>query len=244
MASGGWIADRFVGAVWTSIDGITWSRVPHDPAVFGHWPTTSAQSEPVGWGLSASMRDITPGGPGLVVVGDIFRGGYANTATGGGAVWTSPDGLRWTLAADQIEAVNIFAVTQGGPGLVAVGATGDPGRMEMDAAVWTSPDGTTWSRVPSLPDVLGGPGFQAMGSIAAGGPGLVATGAGGGPSGDALTVWTSVDGITWSRASDQALPDAKGAIETVLRLYGFDGSRPAAPPDRPAALAPDARPRV
>ncbi len=77
VVSGGWIADRAVGAVWTSIDGITWSRVPHDPAVFGQWPTTSAQSEPAGWGLSASMRDITPGGPGLVVVGDIYAVGGA-----------------------------------------------------------------------------------------------------------------------------------------------------------------------
>ena len=108
--------------------------------------------------------------------GKHLRGGFANTATDAGAVWTSPDGLRWTLAADQIEAVGIGAVTEGGPGLVAVGATGDPGRMEMDAAVWTSPDGTTWSRVPSLADVLGGPGFQGIGSVAAGGPGLVRDG--------------------------------------------------------------------
>ena len=232
MVSGGWIADRAVGAVWTSIDGITWSRVPHDPAVFGHWPTTSAGSEPVGWGLSASMQDITPGGPGLVVVGNIFRGGFADNATDAGAVWTSPDGLRWTLAADQIEAVWISAVTEGGPGLVAVGATGEtpptspPDVAILMAAVWTSPDGTTWSRVPSQPDVLGGPGLQEMGSVAAGGPGLVATGHDEGPSGDALVVWTSVDGITWSRTSDHARPDAKGSIETVLRLYGFDGSRP------------------
>ncbi len=142
-------------------------------------------------------------------------------------MWTSPDGLRWTLTADQIEAVNIQAVTEGGPGLVAVGATGNTLSMEIDAAVWTSPDGTTWSRVPSQADVLGGPGFQAMNSVAVGGPGLVATGHDDGrPSGDALVVWTSVDGITWSRTSDHVLPDAKGSIETVLRLYGFDGSRP------------------
>jgi hypothetical protein len=46
-------------AVWISIDGITWSRVPHDEAVFGGRPDRPAL-EP---------RGITPGGPGLVAVG-------------------------------------------------------------------------------------------------------------------------------------------------------------------------------
>jgi len=40
-------------AVWTSVDGITWSRVPHDMDVFGE----------------AEMRSVTVGGPGLVAVG-------------------------------------------------------------------------------------------------------------------------------------------------------------------------------
>ncbi len=44
-------------AVWTSVDGVTWSRVPHDEAVFG------------GAG-GQLMRSVTAGGPGLVAVGD------------------------------------------------------------------------------------------------------------------------------------------------------------------------------
>ena len=168
-----------VGAVWTSIDGSTWSHVPHDPAVFGRWPRTSAQSGESGRVLAASLRDITPGGPGLVVVGDIYPGGFG---TGTGAVWASPDGIRWTRTAE-IEAMWIQAVTEGGPGLVAVGAADgdccDPGTL--NAAVWTSPDGTTWSRVPSQPDVLDGPGLQAMSSVAAGGPGSSRRGPGADP---------------------------------------------------------------
>jgi hypothetical protein len=203
-----------VGAVWTSVDGITWSRVPHDPAVFGHWPTTSPGSEPVGWGLSAEMRDITPGGPGLVVVGNIFRGGFGNTATDAGAVWTSPDGLRWTFAADQIEAAWISAVTEGGPGLVAVGAAGglDPHDAGSAlAAVWTSTDGATWSRVPSPPEVRGGPDNQDIWTVTTGGPGLVAVGEG-------PTVWTSTDGTTWSRLDIGAL-GGRDPVEAVLRAY-------------------------
>ncbi len=40
-------------SVWTSTDGITWSRVPHDEDVFA----------------GAGMRSVTAGGPGLVAVG-------------------------------------------------------------------------------------------------------------------------------------------------------------------------------
>ena len=40
-------------AVWTSVNGITWSRVPHDETVFG--------------GASGRwMNSVTVGGPGLV----------------------------------------------------------------------------------------------------------------------------------------------------------------------------------
>ena len=48
----GW--DTMGAAVWTSVDGITWSRVPHDEAVFGARPDLPA----------LEMRSITAGGPG------------------------------------------------------------------------------------------------------------------------------------------------------------------------------------
>jgi hypothetical protein len=86
------------------------------------------------------------------------------------------------------------SVTAGGPGLVAVGSDGS------DAAVWTSVDGITWSRVPGDEAGFGGTNSQWMVSVTAAGPGLVAVGARGGSSGDGVAaVWTSVDGVTWSR---------------------------------------------
>ena len=45
-----------------------------------------------------------------------------------------------------------------------------------DAVVWTSPDGVIWSRVPHDEAIFGGDGLQAMSSVTAGGPGLVAVG--------------------------------------------------------------------
>jgi hypothetical protein len=57
--------------VWTSVDGMTWSRVPHDEMAFGGW-----------------VFRVTVGGPGLVAVGRVgsLEGGDA-------AVWN----LRWKI---------------------------------------------------------------------------------------------------------------------------------------------------
>ena len=57
----------------------TWSRVPHDEAVFG--------------GEGAQMRSVIAGGPGLVAIGVDESGGDQD-----GAVWTSPDGTTWSLS--------------------------------------------------------------------------------------------------------------------------------------------------
>jgi hypothetical protein len=89
------------------------------------------------------------------------------------------------------------SVAAGGPGLVAVGT--DSSSDDGAAAVWTSVDGITWSRVAHDEAIFGGTGRQAMHAVVAGGPGLVAVGTDW-PTDDADgMVWTSVDGITWSR---------------------------------------------
>ncbi len=111
-------------AVWTSPDGITWFRVPHDEAVLG------------GAG-EQTMRSVTAGGPGLVAVGGDESGGDADAA-----VWTSPDGITW-FRVPHDEAVlggagfqGMLGVTAGGPGLVAVGV--DVSGGDADTAVWVA----------------------------------------------------------------------------------------------------------
>ncbi|MGI9646955.1 MAG: hypothetical protein ACR2OI_00385 [Acidimicrobiia bacterium] len=182
-------------AVWTSADGITWSRVAHDETTFG------GESDSACYG--PSMSSVTAGGPGLVAVG--WDGQSA-------AVWTSPDGIAWSrvphdesIFGGAVGAATMNGVTLGGPGLVAVGSDG------LDAAVWTSVDGITWSRVPHDEAMFGYVGVyaydddrtqtRAMSSVTGGGPGLVAVGSVGGDDwlGGLMAVWTSVDGITWSR---------------------------------------------
>jgi hypothetical protein len=172
------------GAVWTSVDGITWSRVPHDEAVFGN----------------SGMLSVTVGGPGLVAVGQDF-----STPDGNAGVWTSVDGTTWSRVPNDGSVFGgagfqrMMSVTAGGPGLVAVGLEdlnlGVNGfSKDRHAAVWTSVDGITWSRVPHDEVVFGGL-SDTMTSVTATAAGLVAVGDN--DSGSAS--WTSVDGTTWSR---------------------------------------------
>jgi hypothetical protein len=223
-----WPADTDLvdAAVWTSPDGFTWSRVPHDEAVFG-----GEQEQ--------KMLGVTAGGPGLVAVGsDGYSGEPGNRPfdepAADAAVWTSPDGFTWSRVPHD-EAVfggagaqRMLSVTSGGPGLVAVGTvSGDTNEFEpnLDAAVWTSPDGFTWSRVPhdrtvfAVSDCRGHcdgerwvDGYEVMRSVTVGGPGLVAVGLSGfGQTGWDAAVWTSPDGITWSRVlNNQAVFEARG----------------------------------
>jgi hypothetical protein len=170
-----------VAAVWTSVDGITWSRVPHNEAVFG--------GENDGY-YGQSMSSVTTGGPGLVAVG---------SDVGRAAVWTSPDGVTWSrVPHDEVvfaSGSSMSSVTVGGPGVVAVG------EAQNTTAVWTSPDGFAWSRVPHDESVFGG-GVDtdrdvAISSVTADADGLVAVGSD--PDREGVAVWTSVDGLTWSR---------------------------------------------
>ncbi len=179
-------------AVWTSVDGITWLRVPDEAGVLG------GPGDQTMWG-------VTAGGPGLVAVG---RVGADLNSDGDAAVWTSVDGITWLRVPDEAGVLGgpgdqvMFSVVAGGPGLVAVGI--DRLEAEMDAAVWTSVDGITWLRAPDEAGVLGGTGTQVLWDVVAGGPGLVAVGWGNPGSDVDAVVWTSADGISWLRASDEA----------------------------------------
>ncbi len=161
--------------MWASADGLTWSRVAHDEAVFG-----GADDQEM-WSVSA-------GGPGLVAVGYAVADGDRD-----GAVWVSSDGLTWSRVAHD-EAVfggpddqEMASVEVSGLGLVAVGDDYSGGNW--DAAVWFSPDGVTWARVPHVGPVFGGAGNQSVWGLTTVGADVVAVGeSGGGDDWDAA-VW-------------------------------------------------------
>ena len=200
-------------AVWTSADGLTWSRVPNDEAVFGG---PSFQ-----W-----MSSVTAGGPGLVAVGWT---GNKWDEDADAAVWTSGDGITWSRVPHEesvFGGAEMTGVTAGGPGLVAVGEVESGG-----AAVWTSVDGISWSRVPHDEAVFGG--AEEMSGVTVGGPGLVAVGSAAGRitvhEGEVdweplAAVWTSVDGVTWSRVPhDEAV---FGGANVVQRLSSVTAGGP------------------
>ena len=189
-------------AIWTSVDGDTWLRVPHDEEVFG----------------GAWITSVTAGGPGLVAVGG--TDGYFTD--GDAVVWTSADGITWSrvphdeevFGGEEAQVIN--DVTVGGPGLVAVGHDGGIGpwdnNADTTAAVWTSVDGANWTRVPHDETVFGTGGNPSMLAVTAGGPGLVAVGAD--YAGLSETpVWTSPDGITWTRVPDDET--VRGSMTSV-----------------------------
>lgn len=211
----GWVAvgyddsgEDWNAAVWTSADGVTWERVPHEEALFG--------------GVNdQEMFGVVAAGPGLVAVG------VDDEAP---AAWVSSDGRAWQkVPTDSFSNDPSFdrsdkvmrGVTVGPHGLVAVGYlewySDDPdAEGDVDAAVWVSEDGFGWTLVSEDPATFGGPGEQKMSAVTMGGPGLVAVGwdcSGG--DGDAA-VWTSADGTTWSGV---AAPGVFGGTDDQ-EMYG------------------------
>ena len=179
-------------AVWISVDGVTWSRVPHDELIFG------------GDGQQA-MNSVTAGGPGLVAVGHngVAAPRSGDSGDGVAVVWTSVDGFTWARVPDDPDVfgeesdIGMFGVTVGGPGVVAVGGAVHDWH-NGDAAVWTSIDGVRWSRVSHDDAIFGGYGAQRMNSVTSGGPGLIAVGSNAAGFVSKKVVWTSTDGIVWS----------------------------------------------
>lgn len=216
-------------AIWTSTDGLSWNRVPHEEAVFG--------------GPDAQLiASVTQGGPGLVAVGLDGSGGDFDAA-----VWVSADGLSWErVPHDELSlgGINFQAmqdVASSGSRLVAAGA--DTSGGDFDAATWFSDDGRSWTRVADAEDLFGGSNEQDINAVAAGGPGFVAAGFDESAAfGDRdVAIWTSTDGEEWARvphdevlfggAEDQVVL-AVEASEGGLVAVGYDEARG----DRDAAV--------
>jgi hypothetical protein len=127
-------------------------------------------------------------------------------------------------------------VIAGGPGYVAVGQADDPATQRAVAAVWTSTDGRHWVRAqspalapptPPIPDGVETPVQGYIQSVSDGGPGLVAVGGvfGGAFSGSELltqpydpAVWTSADGVHWSRVDTHAVFGSRTGASPLLSL--------------------------
>jgi len=159
--------------------------------------------------------DMTVVGSRLFVVG--FDPGEEDLRQNG-VIFASDDGANWIRLAENDPALTLgtvlmYAVTDGGPGLVAVGigCEDETEQCRAHATAWTSVDGTSWTRTPEDPAIFGDPATQTSGmvGITETSHGLIATG-----SVEYWTVddegvttlitihpaaWISDDGITWER---------------------------------------------
>lgn len=168
------------GAFWVSADGLTWQQAPDSSELH-----------------DARVVSVSTGGPGLVAVGQAGPADHPGPAV----VWTSSDGMSWQRVPDGplLHDMRIQAVANvPGIGIVAVGQN----LAGSTGSVLTSPDGLHWTKAPSSP-VFGRPGIQLrMYDVAAGPHGAVIVGTvTEGLQYGVAAVWTSADGITWTRLS-------------------------------------------
>jgi hypothetical protein len=146
-------------------------------------------------------------------------------AVGPQAIWTSPDGLNWTLAAThgipQLPGDQFLVLTNTAQGFLAAGEAATAGGGAQ-AVIWTSRDGLTWQRKTATQLGLTAFGATAQGIVygAAHGPDTVISGGVVG-GGNVSATWLSTDGgSTWTAVT---IPADHGAGVSVSGL-GFDRS--------------------
>jgi hypothetical protein len=200
--------------VWSSADGTEWTRTPADFDVFGE---------------GSGMYDVAVSPHGIVAVGATENWISEDLVKVRPSVWISPDGLDWARAWDGPETerdataygqfdAQMQAVTVASDGtLVAVGSMLDEQGAAV-AAVWTSSDGVTWDRVPHDPTVFGDSGELelTMWDVVADTSGFVAVGGERQSGATHPALWTSPDGVSWSRVElDSATAGFAGPFASV-----------------------------
>ncbi len=110
--------------------------------------------------MTGIINDVITAGPGYVAVGGAVLPGadYSH-----GTVWYSSNGVTWDTVPHDDSVFGTYqstitAVTEGGPGLVAVGSISE---MNKGIVAWSSTNGTEWTLAgPIVP--LDGSGFGCM----------------------------------------------------------------------------------
>ncbi len=179
----------------------------------------------VSWHL-APVRTPDGGQPPLGYPAALLAGGPGGwAAVGPQAIWTSPDGSSWTLAAPhgispQQPGDSVWVITKTAGGFLAAGATG---RGATQAVIWTSRDGVTWLRTTAAQLGLAGPGETVRNISYATwhGDDTVISGTVTRDGQSYSGAWLSTDGgAAWTRVT---IPADHGAGSTISGL-GFDTS--------------------
>ena len=185
--------DNELAAVYRSDDGLAWRMVEGGEEMRGQ------------------MIDVVATADGLFAVGGVPGADAAG-------VWRSTDGETWKRTGGDIPHAFIWAIAEGGPGLVAVGWRRNP---EPDLAVWTSPDGVEWTLSP---DPEGFAGYEATDVVDLDGT-LVMLGSS--FTGEGGRIWVSDDGMTWDLADvagGMGGASARSVARTPAGLVAVGGS--------------------
>ena len=176
----------FDAAVWYSVDGVTWNRVPHDEAVFGgdgHQRMNSVVALESGF-LAVGSDGDKPGAPGPTFPGDMQDLAFNTDSLGllsesNAAVWRSDDGISWV----RVPHVDAFSEADGGAVMSDV-ALGESGLVAVGLVYGQTEPFATY-RLGELPDLGGG-------DLAEPSDVVIDVDA---------AVWRSSDGVSWSRVS-------------------------------------------
>jgi hypothetical protein len=184
-------------AVWRSVDGVTWQRVP-----------SPSFSSPDG---DLRMVKVAATPSGYVAVGSL------NDSSA--VVWTSVDGSAWQRVdspAFRSERDLVMRTVASGPhGYVAGGgALGET----ISGVVWLSPDGATWERV-ELPPAEDAASTMLVWGVASSAHGYVAVGSN--QEGTKGVLWHSNDGRAWVRVTEPAVEDSPGLLGVAATDLAF-----------------------
>lgn len=207
---------------WISPDGVAWTRSAPDEAAFGDGDLE------VAW-----FNEVVATGNSVVAVGaveyrQVDEDGMQTGATWHPAVWNSTDGLAWTRTFEgdgaTVDMENYrgptMAVAEAPNGRLVMVASMFSGEGQFIGTVFVSDDWLSWQRVPHDDAMFAGGGSDLMmWDVAASDAGFVAVG---GENSSEPVVWTSPDGLTWTRHhSDESGIAFDGSLAAVA--VGGDG---------------------
>ena len=237
QVDGGYVAvgndENADALVLRSTDGINWEQVAADVfrgegfqgafdvaassdvvVVVGD-TGSSGDQEPLVWtstDAGATWRQIELEGTGRAWAVTATEDGFLAAGDG---IWTSPDGIEWRPVVDDGGAYGVVGLVHSPRGFVSVG------NSDHQAAVWVSEDGETWQRVPHDDGLFGitqpTSGSTWMNDVVATPDGFMAVGV----ARNKPAVWTSVDGYSWTRTSNQ--PAAKGGYQPMNAVTRTEG---------------------
>ena len=148
--AGSWstAGERASAAVWTSPDGLVWTRNDRDPAFVGYPPELPQAS------------DVADSPGGVVMVGRAPTPSPGDPTAEHGAIWWSADGTRWervlvAKGASRGTQISIDRVRYGDGRYVAAGTIESRGSAALD--IWMSCDGINWRDQPTHISLSGGP---------------------------------------------------------------------------------------